>query len=198
MKVICSVFCFILLLPLFSYGQTQNRTIDFPPNAPEGNFIKGENGKLIPSIIKALEIVEIKLGDKPISLGQPFSASDDWLKNLTIKLRNISDKPIYSIMITFSLPEAQYKDFILPEAQYKDFMMGKSLEHWRPGRTYMPDEEFNLPMDFIFDDRGMENIVQKTGVTTFSKLIVGNPTAVRFQDDTVWFSWKLPFAKQEN
>lgn len=197
MKVICSVFCFILLLPLFSYGQTQDRTIDISTNAREGNFTKGENGKLIPSTIKALEIVEIKLGDKLISLGQPFSASDDWLKNLTIKMKNISDKPIYSIMITFSLPEAQYKEFSLPEAQYKDVIMGKSLDYWRM-RVIMPDEEFDLPMDFIFRDKGMENIVQKTGVTTFSKLIIGNPTAVRFEDNTVWFSWKLPFAKQEN
>src|SRR6266496_3686910 len=41
-----------------------------------------------------LEISKAKVGDKQIALGEQFDGDVDWLKGLTIKVRNKSDKTI--------------------------------------------------------------------------------------------------------
>lgn len=76
---------------------------------PEGNFVKDEARRLIPSPLKALEIVAINAAGQLITLGQPFTADGEWLKDLSVKVRNISGKAISSIRISFTLPETRYR-----------------------------------------------------------------------------------------
>jgi len=41
-----------------------------------------------------LEIVEIKIAGRPIALGQSFDADDNWLKDMTLRVKNVGTKPI--------------------------------------------------------------------------------------------------------
>ncbi len=41
-----------------------------------------------------LEFIEIKMAGKPVVLGQPFDADESWLKGMTLRVKNLSDKPI--------------------------------------------------------------------------------------------------------
>jgi hypothetical protein len=196
MKTICRVFSIIIFLPLLAYSQVQNRIIDWHPRTLQGIFVKGTDGKPIPSNIEALEIIEIKVDAKPILLGHPFSASDDWLKNLIVRVRNISGKPISSIRMYFNLPEAKYREGT----------MGFSLEYGKAlstginygvQKTIMSNEELDLFRNEAHYNRDREGIAQRAGITDFSKVLIGM-TMVQFEDGTVWSSGKLPFANQSN
>lgn len=69
-----------LILPSFVFGQ-QNRLVDWQPVR-------------ILSEARVLEIVDVTVAGKSITLGQPFAANDDWLDTLTFRVRNVSGKPI--------------------------------------------------------------------------------------------------------
>src|SRR5437660_5744006 len=55
--------------------------------------------------LDTLEIEEILVEGKPIIIGQPFNASDDWLRNITIRVKNISNQRFSQIQIGLILPE---------------------------------------------------------------------------------------------
>lgn len=52
-----------------------------------------------------VEIVEIKVGTKRISLSQGFMADGDWVSNLSIKVKNLSEKQIVRIELELEFPE---------------------------------------------------------------------------------------------
>lgn len=193
MKLICKAFGVIILLPLLAYSQMQDRIIDWHPRTLQGTFVKGEDEKSVPSKIEALKVIEIKMYDKAISLGQSFSADYDWLKNLTVRVRNTSEKPISSVRMHFDLPEAKYGEG----------SMGFSLEYGKAlstGISYgvqkiiMPNEELVLSRNEAHYNRDRDGIAQRTGETDFSKVLIGM-TIVKFEDGTLWSSGKLPLAK---
>jgi hypothetical protein len=195
MKVICRVFGIIILLPLLAYSQVQDRIIDFPART-QSSFVKGEDGKMVTSNIEALEIVEIRVGDKTVLLGQSFSAGDDWLKNLTVRVKNISGKPISSIRMHFGLPGAKYKEGT----------MGFSLEYGKAlstgidygvQKSIIPNEELVLFRNEAHYNRDRNGIAQKAGVINFSEVLIG-VTTVRFEDGMVWSGWRLPTVDQSN
>jgi hypothetical protein len=51
------------------------------------------------------EIEEILVEGKPITIGQPFSAGEDWLNDITIRIKNISQQTFATIQMTLVLPE---------------------------------------------------------------------------------------------
>lgn len=56
-----------------------------------------------------VKIEEIKVKGKTIGLGAKFTEEDDWLSGLTIKVKNISDKPVVflDIAVSFPRPDSQ-------------------------------------------------------------------------------------------
>ncbi len=57
--------------------------------------------------LDAIEIQSINVGGKPIAIGEPFSADEDWLRDLTFRVKNVSDKELMGIQITLILPEME-------------------------------------------------------------------------------------------
>jgi len=53
----------------------------------------------------AFEIEEILVEGKPIIIGQPFNASNDWLNDITIRVKNVSQQRFSVIQMTLILPE---------------------------------------------------------------------------------------------
>jgi hypothetical protein len=50
--------------------------------------------------IEEIEIEAITVEDQPVIIGKPFAASDDWLKNIRFRVKNVSDKPLKQVQIT--------------------------------------------------------------------------------------------------
>jgi hypothetical protein len=63
-----------------------------------------------------LEIEEILVEGKPIIMGQPFDASDDWLKHITIRVKNISDQRFSFIQVDLIFPQT-----IRPPIEYEEY-----------------------------------------------------------------------------
>ena len=53
----------------------------------------------------AFEIEEILVEGKSVTIGQPFTARDDWLNDITIRIKNISQQTFATIQMTLVLPE---------------------------------------------------------------------------------------------
>jgi hypothetical protein len=51
------------------------------------------------------EIEDISVEGKSIIIGQPFSASDDWLNDIKVRIKNVSQQKFQVIQITLNLPQ---------------------------------------------------------------------------------------------
>ncbi|MFZ0063537.1 MAG: hypothetical protein WAL47_16015 [Pyrinomonadaceae bacterium] len=69
----------------------------------------------IPSRNEPVEI-EAKVGTKSIRLGQGFMANNDWLSDVSFKVKNISAKPIVRVELELQFPEVPFNNaaFVLP------------------------------------------------------------------------------------
>jgi hypothetical protein len=54
-----------------------------------------------------VEITRLESDAKAIKLNEKFTQKDDWLKDFTIKFKNISDKPIVYLSIAIDFPETE-------------------------------------------------------------------------------------------
>jgi hypothetical protein len=190
-KVHHILFTFIVATTLHVcvYGQTRERVVDWDLRGLPGNHIKGEDTGLVPSEIEALELLGITIEGQSITLGQPFTAGENWLRTLTVRVKNISGKPIKSIRFSFRLPEAKYKEGT----------MGLTLEYGKElstGGSYgeqkliMPNEEIDLVRDAQHSDSVQKWLAEKSGVRDLSKALIGTTTVV-FEDGMVWTGQKL-------
>jgi hypothetical protein len=89
--ILCAAIL-LLSIPLYVSAQEQKRVLALleVKSAPE---------------TKLLEVVEIKVEGKPVRLGESFSAGKDWFKTLVFRVKNISAKPVKTVVISFNVPE---------------------------------------------------------------------------------------------
>ena len=82
----------------------------------------------------SLELVEIKIAGKPIALDQSFDADANWLKNMTLTIKNIGTKPIVAFGVGGGLLHGVDEE--LP--MYASYQYGIG---WDWGRNFKPDKE---------------------------------------------------------
>lgn len=90
--------------------------------------------------IDALEIVDIAVGGKSITLGESFAADDEWLKNLTVRIKNVSNLTFSTVQMNFLLPE------IMPGGPLVNLCFG--CGGVSTGETISPGEEVELKLVF--------------------------------------------------
>jgi hypothetical protein len=134
----------------------------------------------------ALEVISILVSEKPIILGQPFVAGDDWMKDFKVRVRNVSGHSIIHVRLHFSLPEAKNGEAIT----------GFSLDYGRrvgdieesKQKLVLAGEEFELTHSEAEYERDRQWIAEWSGVTSISHVKFGR-AVVRFEDETVWAGW---------
>lgn len=183
----------LMLFSIITRAQTQERVINLPAQTLNGAFTTGGCGLMVPTQVKGIEVIEIKAGDKPVVFGQSFTANEDWLKTLSIKIRNVSDKTINLVDMSFNLPEASTKEmgfgFVIGNGDVASFDKNRSR------KIILPGEEAVLTRSDVQYDRDSKGIAQRTGKSDFHQIITG-VTTVRFADGELWTSWKLPLSNQ--
>jgi hypothetical protein len=97
-KIIC--FCVIIFGASFAFPQTPGKLIEWR-SRPMGRWTDGTQ---VFQVLDRVEIENLTVG-KPITIGQAFTADDDWLQNLVIRVRNISGQQIAAIQVTLILPQ---------------------------------------------------------------------------------------------
>jgi hypothetical protein len=185
MKLLC-LFLAVLLLTVDSNGQTE-KVIDWTSYTKRANFADTPEA----SNLKALEIVEFKVDGKAVMPGQRFTAEGEWLKTFAIRLRNISGKPISSIRMHFSLPDAKVSDTASAGFSLE---YGKALSTGIDYGTQDPiqaRQEVELIRNERHYLRDRNGIAKRTSVTDFNSVVIA-ATVVKFEDGSVWTSYKLP------
>jgi hypothetical protein len=133
---------------------------------------------------KVLVISEIKVAGQPVTPGRPFAAAGaDWLRSLTVRIKNVSAKPIACVRIYLSLPEARYH---AGGAGFQFLYGGEAPADGRCAadtKPLLPGEESELS----FTDDSYE-VTRKfaqglSGVTDFSRVRLGTADVV-FGDGT--------------
>lgn len=81
-----SIFCLILLSSLFSYGQKNNPIV-------KENYEKN----------KIIDLTKTKIGDTGFDSVENISSNKNWLKDLKLQLKNISDKTIIYIELELEI-----------------------------------------------------------------------------------------------
>jgi hypothetical protein len=82
------------------FPQTAERTIIVP------EVRSSSNGK-------TFEFIEASVDGKPVRLGSPFVASDDWLSSLTFKIKNTTGKPLRFVQAFTTMPETKREETTL-------------------------------------------------------------------------------------
>ena len=82
----------------------------------------------------SLELVEIKIAGKPIALDEPFDADDNWLKNMTLRVKNVGTKPIVAFGVGGGLLHGVAEE--LPMHASFDYGIA-----WNWGKSFNPEKE---------------------------------------------------------
>jgi hypothetical protein len=122
-KLISSLFvAIVLMVAQVAAAQTKKRLIPFPAWALDDTDEE-----------VSLELIEIKIAGKSIPLDQPFEADDNWLKNMSLRVKNIGTKSIVAFGVGGGL--LQGTDEELPA--YASFQYGVA---WNWGKNFNPDK----------------------------------------------------------
>ena len=180
------VIWLLLIAPRPAAAQGRGRVINWfrTDDARQQALTKDSYGKTIPTDLTAVEIVAISVGGKPVTPGQPFAAGDDWMKDLRVRARNISPKPIARVGLSFHLPEARYGDGSLGVSLHFGKRLGPCVDGGEP-EVALPGEEFELAMTKADYERNRDWIASWTGVTGISRADIESVTLI-FDDCAPW------------
>jgi hypothetical protein len=125
-----------------------------------------------------LAISEINIAGHPIAPGLPFTADQDWLRSLTVRVKNTSAKPMAIINLGFGLPEVRYHDGGVGFQLYYSTKLAGGA-HVAPGaKPLLPGEETELSFTDS-DYEGTRRLAEKLGgVSNFSRVRMGMASVV--------------------
>lgn len=136
-----------------------------------------------------IALVKSKIGE--LATDKKISAGDDWLKGLTIRVRNDSDKPVnfVSLDIQFRWPEAQSRelDLVAPIEYGRNPFVPSEEEFVPEAELIFPGQTRDIPLT----DRGYDELRSILDNLKFPASIKGVILRVRtvgFSDGTAWDS----------
>jgi hypothetical protein len=149
---------------------------------PMGRITQVAPNMRLSPVEESLEMVDTTVDGKSIAIGEPFTASEDWIRNLTVRVRNISGQKIHSIEMSIVLPDVTLND----GRNYGFALRGGSTPAGKQ-KPIMPGEEVELKWIEIEYQKFKERSVQLNGVAHITKAKIGM-TAVLFTDGAMWGS----------
>jgi hypothetical protein len=175
-KRLSRIIPLLLLGMIPAAAQTQTRSIEWQPHP---FYSKDDAGRPISNV---LEIVEFKVEDKVITLGEPFAASDEWLKNLKVRVRNISGKTITRAQMNFVLPESKTET----ERMLPIWLAYGNIPSDNP-KPIKPGEEFEFAINEWSYHDFAGRIAARKNPAIINKLWITVATT-HFADGTIWGS----------
>lgn len=137
-------------------------------------------------------LVKSKIGT--IETDKKIVAGDDWLRGLTIRVRNDSDKPVngVSVYIQFCRPEnqAQELDLAAPIFSGPDPFASSEEFSSPPVEPMLPEQT----RDIVLSDEGYESlrtILDKLNYPASIKTVKLRIRAIGFSDGTAWNTGKI-------
>ena len=85
-------------------SQSTKRMVHWPENPINYAAAQSTEATMVGQI-DMVEITDITAGGKSITLGQPFEADDEWLKTLSVRVKNVSQITVSKVQMNFFLPQ---------------------------------------------------------------------------------------------
>jgi hypothetical protein len=186
-NLIIRVACAVIVLSFACVtAQTKKRLIPFP------DWSAAETNDEV-----ALELVEIKIAGNPIRLDQPFDADDNWLKEMTLRVKNVGTKTITTLDIGGGLLHSVDEE--LPSSSSYQYAV---RWHWTTGlkldKENPPDREIRpgetIELTYAHVNSIYRRTLAKEGEGSFRKLKFTRP-GIQYADGTLPFSPPMRFRK---
>lgn len=170
--------------------QSENKVVEWS-TSPIGsnNERTGTNLQLFRQI-GGVEIEDIAVDGKSIIVGEPFTAEEDWLKTLTIRVKNISGQRLVSVQVTVVLPQmgVASPDVVFcygcaESEREKGLMPGEVVELKMPGGGFY---------DWVRSRIGENGSVSRINKAEIHHMYVGVPGG------PTWFSGCIKTANPRN
>lgn len=107
------IAAFIWLIAVPVSAQTQDRRIildRYDCDEPAAESGDEDSNCLV-------ELIGVYVADQKIVSGKVFTADENWLKNLKVKIKNVSGKPFVFVGVSFGLIEGLYEE-LAPSASW--------------------------------------------------------------------------------
>ena len=113
-SAVITVLASLVLTFTSASSQTSNRVIEWS-KSPLGRSEDGVKGNTRSfRQIEGVEIEDIAVNGRSITISEPFPAPDDWLQTITFRVRNISSQRFDRIQITVVLEEMSNRSPAVP------------------------------------------------------------------------------------
>jgi hypothetical protein len=142
-----------------------------------------------------MKVISIKVKGKTIESHKRFVEEDDWLKSLTIKLKNVSNKPIIFFEISLRFPATE-EDPDGPQPSYvRDLKYGREPLMDAPAlpdqvKPVMPNETVDITLTEE-DREAIELSLIQLGFSADIKYVKMLLRTVIIDDDTMWRAGKI-------
>lgn len=146
-----------------------------------------------------LELVEIKIAGKPIAIGESFDADENWLKVMTLRVKNIGKKPISAFGVGGGLLEGVDEE-LPPYASFRYGIAWNCSKRSNPGKAqtkrivFKPGEIIELSYAHV--DELNRKVLAKQGEGAFCKLKFMAP-AIQYDDGTNAFLPNMRFQRKQ-
>jgi hypothetical protein len=136
--------------------------------------------------VDALEIVDISVSAKSVTIGKAFTAEDDWLQTLSFKIKNVSNNTITSVQINLFLPQ------IMPGGPQVPLCYGCGDTK---GKVIAPGEVVEVKT--VFYDWVKKVILMKSSLSSITQAEI-HDLIVTLPDGTKWSSSCMKAADLKN
>ena len=186
--LLLTISTFVLLATTSSvFSQSRNRTLQWPEIPLSNRNMIGAPGTEVLAQIEVLEIKDISVAAKSITIGQPFASDDNWVTNLTLRVKNISDQTFSSIQIDLILPE------IMPGGPLVSLFYGSGGAGIRQSIT--PGDEFEMKV--VAQQWVTDQIKSKSNPSSITKAQIQH-ISVKQPDGKKLFSGCIRTTDQKN
>lgn len=134
-----------------------------------------------------IKVSNLKVKGRKVTIGQKFSEDDDWLNNLTISIKNTSDKAILFLEMAVVFPRSNDNE---PEYTYRLKYGSIPAPPGTAPISNMPDMvKPNETIDIVLSEEEYNHIkdsLRMSGYPANTERVQLSLAAVIFDDETMW------------
>lgn len=140
--------------------------------------------KLAKTIRPQLKLTNLKVAQQDIKFGESFDAEADWVKNLSFKLENISDKKILYIRVNVNFPETRLTGYMMSYQVSFGQRPDSKLKQINPPMLLKPGEILEVSLDKEKDR--IYNFVGERQPIELIREVELEMGFILFEDRTAW------------
>ena len=185
--LIPAILAFVVAATASVFSQNKNRTVQWAEIPWSNRNLVGAPGTEVLAQVEVLEVKDISVAGKSITIGEPFAADDNWITNITLRVKNISDQSFSTIQIDLILPEITDGGPLVPLC-YGCGGIGM-------GQSIGPGDEFEMKV--AFQQWVTDRIKSKSNPSAITKAQIQH-ISVKQPDGKKLFSGCIRTANQKN